>query len=91
MRLKKLLFQVCLWSSSQQTIAQIKNWQHLDLSKDSVFGVSAQKAFDEILRDKKSNQVIVAVIDSGTEYRSCRFVFGSFGPIPKMALMAGTI
>ncbi len=47
--------------------AQVKNWQNLDLKKDSFFGVSTERAYDEILRGKKGSVVIVAVVDSGTD------------------------
>lgn len=42
------------------------NWQHLDPEKDSLLGVSTFRAF-EYLKDKKSNTVIVAIIDNGAE------------------------
>lgn len=46
---------------------QLPNWQHLDLAKDSVFGVSTEKAYAELLNKKKPVPVIVAVIDSGVD------------------------
>lgn len=47
--------------------AQTKNWQNMDLEKDSVFGISVEKAYTELLKDKKSKTVIVAVIDGGVD------------------------
>jgi subtilisin family serine protease len=47
--------------------AQVKNWQNMDLQKDSVFGISVEKAYTELLKDKKSKTVIVAVIDGGID------------------------
>ena len=48
--------------------AQKPNWQNLDLAKDSVFGISTEKAYSEILSHKKNAQpVIVAVIDGGVD------------------------
>ncbi len=48
--------------------AQKPNWQNLDLQKDSVFGISTEKAYDEILTPKKKfRTVIVGVIDSGVD------------------------
>ena len=47
-------------------IAQTKyktNWQNLDLKTDSVFGISTEKAYQELLKNKKSVPVVVAVID----------------------------
>jgi subtilisin family serine protease len=43
------------------------NWQNLDFKKDSVFGISTERAYQELLKDKKSVPVIVAVIDSGVD------------------------
>ena len=50
--------------------AQYPNWQNLDLQKDSVFGISAEKAYETLLRDKplkKEQRVLVAVIDGGVD------------------------
>ncbi len=50
--------------------AQYPNWQNLDLQKDSVFGISAEKAYQTLLRDKpakKEQRVLVAVIDGGVD------------------------
>ncbi|HVU94695.1 MAG TPA: S8 family serine peptidase [Puia sp.] len=43
------------------------NWQNMDLSADSVFGISTEKAYKELLADKNSKPVIVAVIDGGVD------------------------
>ncbi|MFC5285236.1 S8 family serine peptidase [Pedobacter alpinus] len=43
------------------------NWQNLDLANDSVFGISTEKAYQELLKNKKSTTVIVAVIDGGVD------------------------
>jgi cell wall-associated protease len=46
------------------------NWFNLDLSKDGYFGISTEKAYNELLKDKKPKQkVIVAVIDGGTDIK----------------------
>ncbi len=47
-----------------------KNWFNLDEKADKTRGVSAEKAYTELLKKKKANKkkpVIVAVIDSGVE------------------------
>lgn len=44
-----------------------KNWQNLDLKKDSLFGISTDKAYAELLKGKKSKPVIVGVLDGGVE------------------------
>jgi len=43
------------------------NWFNLDPKKDKVYGVGTEKAYTELLKNKKSKTVIVAVIDGGTE------------------------
>src|SRR6201996_2642977 len=51
-----------------QTRAQQRpNWQNLDLVKDSIFGISTEKAYNEILKGKTPAPVIVAVIDAGVD------------------------
>jgi subtilisin family serine protease len=51
-----------------QTGEKVKdNWQNLDLKTDSVFGISMEKAYTELLKGKKANSVIVAVIDGGVD------------------------
>lgn len=44
-----------------------ENWFNLDPKMDKVYGVSTNRAYNELLKDKKSKPVIVAVIDGGTE------------------------
>jgi len=46
---------------------QLKRWSHLDLEKDSIPGMSVDKAYAELLKNKKGAKVIVAVIDSGVD------------------------
>lgn len=52
---------------SQQKPAVPKNWQLLSYSTDSVYGIGAEKAYQELLKGKKSKTVIVAVVDSGVD------------------------
>ena len=47
--------------------AQKINWQNMDLQKDSVFGISTEKAYTELLQHKKAHPVLVAVIDGGVD------------------------
>ncbi len=44
----------------------MSEWHHLDPEKDKVLGISTFKAY-ELLKDRKSNTVVVAVIDNGAE------------------------
>lgn len=43
------------------------NWFNLDRSKDRIIGVSSERAYNELLKGKKSTRVVVAIIDSGIE------------------------
>lgn len=45
----------------------LQRWSHLDLVKDTVPGMSVDKAYAELLKNKKGTRVIVAVIDSGLD------------------------
>jgi subtilisin family serine protease len=69
--LKKLIlissicFPVCLKAQNTEKIKP--NWQNLDLKTDSVFGISTEKAYTELLKDKKHVPVLVAVIDGGID------------------------
>jgi subtilisin family serine protease len=46
---------------------QLKRWSHLDLANDSIPGMSVDKAYAELLKDKKSTTVIVGIVDSGVD------------------------
>lgn len=52
---------------SALTEAEAHNWGHLDLVKDTIPGMSVDKAYAEIIKGKKGQQIIVAVIDSGID------------------------
>jgi len=45
-----------------------QNWFNLDPTNDKINGVSTERAYQELLKDKKSTTVIVGVIDSGVDY-----------------------
>jgi subtilisin family serine protease len=47
----------------------LKRWSHLDLVKDTVPGMSVDKAYAELLKGKKSSTVIVGIVDSGVDIR----------------------
>jgi cell wall-associated protease len=44
------------------------NWFNLDPSIDKVNGVSTERAYQELLKNKKSTTVIVGVLDSGVDF-----------------------
>jgi subtilisin family serine protease len=52
-----------------QLSAPPENWQHLDKMKDGYYGVSANKMYSEVLSGKKSETVVVAVIDGGVDWQ----------------------
>lgn len=45
----------------------LKRWSHLDIVKDTIPGMSVDKAYKEILKNKKGAKIIVGVIDSGLD------------------------
>lgn len=45
----------------------LKRWSHLDIINDTIPGMSVDRAYAEIIKDKIGKKVIVAVIDSGVE------------------------
>ncbi len=52
---------------SPLTENELKTWSHLDLVKDTIPGMSVEKAYSDIIKNKKGKTVIVAVIDSATD------------------------
>jgi len=46
---------------------QEKSWKSKDLIKDTIPGMSVDKAYAQLLGGKRAQEVIVAVIDSGTD------------------------
>ncbi|GFZ90031.1 peptidase S8 [Aquaticitalea lipolytica] len=53
--------------TSKLTENQKRVWGHLDLVQDTVPGMSIDKAYNEIIKNKKGQTTIVAVIDSGID------------------------
>lgn len=45
----------------------LQRWSHLDLAKDTVPGMSVDKAYAEVLKGANLQKVIVAIIDSGVD------------------------
>ncbi|WP_343488350.1 S8 family peptidase [Allomuricauda sp. d1] len=52
---------------SDLTEAQEKTWGHADLVQDTIPGMSVDRAYAEIIKNKKGKTVIVAVLDSGID------------------------
>ena len=49
------------------TESEKKSWGHLDLVNDTIPGMAVDKAYAELIKNKKGKKVIVAVIDSGID------------------------
>ncbi|MEO0526941.1 MAG: S8 family peptidase [Bacteroidota bacterium] len=54
---------------SELTESEKKNWGHADLIADTIPGMSVDKAYSEIIGNKKGEKVIVAVLDSGIDLK----------------------
>lgn len=54
--------------SSAQTAKRPDNWFNLDPKTDQVNGVSTEKTYNELLKNKKSTTVVVGVLDSGVDF-----------------------
>ena len=52
---------------SELTEEEKHSWGHLDLVSDTIPGMSVDKAYNEIIGDRKGKKVIVAVVDSGID------------------------
>lgn len=71
MRLKSCLFVGTVLAFSTSMNAQTKapdNWFNLDPTENNVNGVSTEKVYSELLKGKKGQTVVVAVIDGGVDY-----------------------
>jgi cell wall-associated protease len=67
----KHIFVAVAFVSSLIATAQTKrpdNWFNLDPINDKINGVSTEKTYAELLKDKKATPTIVGVIDSGVDY-----------------------
>ncbi|UOQ99156.1 S8 family serine peptidase [Hymenobacter sp. 5317J-9] len=61
------LLTLTAFSSRAQTGEAMRRWQHLDLQADGVPGISADRAYRELLANRTPAPVLVAVIDSGID------------------------
>jgi cell wall-associated protease len=46
---------------------ELKRWSHLDIVNDTIPGMSVDRAYTELLKDKKGVKVIVGIVDSGVD------------------------
>jgi subtilisin family serine protease len=51
----------------EPSLLERQNWYNLDISDDSIPGMSVDKAYNELLKGLKADTVIVAVIDTGID------------------------
>lgn len=68
--MKKLTFILTVGFSVHTLLAQkpTKDWYLKDPEQDHINGISVERTYKELLKDKKSVTVIVAVLDSGVDY-----------------------
>ncbi len=74
MKFQKALVIICSLLLNVSAFSQSKdvklpsNWYNLDLTKDGFFGISTEKAYNEVLKNRKPKaNIIVAVIDGGID------------------------
>jgi cell wall-associated protease len=46
---------------------ELQRWSHLDIIKDTIPGMSVDRAYAELLAEKTASPVIVAILDSGVD------------------------
>ncbi len=68
LKLFTLSLLLCFTFFAQAQMPAPDNWFNLDPNTDGVYGVSTEKTYNELLKDKKSTTVVVAVLDSGVDY-----------------------
>lgn len=56
-----------LTKNAALTDAQLKHWSAMDIVKDTVPGMSVDRAYSELIKNRKGETVIVGVIDSGVD------------------------
>ena len=63
-----LLILFCAFGYSQNAQTTVpRDWHMLDFQQDHIYGISCDKAYQDLLKNKKSTPVIVAIIDSGID------------------------
>lgn len=68
--MKKLFFALGIFVSTTLVAQDLKtqfNWHNLDLKENGVRGISTEKAYRELLKNRKHQTVLVGVIDSGVD------------------------
>lgn len=68
--MKKLFFAIGIFFSTTLAAQELKtqfNWHNLDLKENGVRGISTEKAYLELLKNRKHQTVLVGVVDSGID------------------------
>lgn len=65
--MKKLFLMVSVGLLPALAQAQTKQWYHLDPKLDSTVGISTDRTYRELLKNRKPTPVVVAVIDGGID------------------------
>lgn len=63
------LFCINIFSLGRAQEALPLNWHLLDKTQDGLNGVSSEKAYSELLKGKKAKTIIVAILDSGVDFK----------------------
>ncbi len=61
-----ILMSISLGMNAQELKTKA-NWQNLDYEKDGIRGMSVERTYEELLKGRPSQPVVVAVIDGGTD------------------------
>lgn len=61
------MFTIGAMASGEKDSLKFVNWQNKDPKIDKAWGISTEKAYLELLKDKSSRTVVVAVIDNGVD------------------------
>src|SRR5690606_30885435 len=62
-----LIILIPILSFGQTKDSPPPNWFNLDYERDGVMGISTERAYEQLLKGKKSTTVVVAVIDGGVD------------------------
>lgn len=69
MSMKKYILIVAALTSTYTYAQEVaKDWYLLDPEQDKINGISVERTYKELLKDRKSTPVIVGVLDSGVDY-----------------------
>lgn len=59
-----LSFDANAQKTQELTEEELRTWWQKDIEQDTIPGISLERAYDEILKDKIGNEVVVAVLDT---------------------------